>query len=227
MRPTVSDPFQGTSEILRRDVLLPERDASLDLLVNELQHRIRNLFSVVQCFVVNTEANTTDDYRTALSARIAALSDAYSLIESARDHRISLVKLLERTLKPHAMLSNDCIVLSGPDITLDPHIALSLHMVFHELATNASKHGALTSASGSVEVLWDILLESGNKTLGIQWREQGGPAVIKPQHKGFGTRLIAKAMAGAQVEMDFDSAGLVCRLLLDIEPPSVSREENC
>jgi two-component sensor histidine kinase len=222
MRPTVSDSFQGSSDIQRREVLLSNRDVSLDLLVNELQHRIRNLLSVVQCFVVNTEAHTTGDYRTALATRIAALSDAYNLIESARDHCISLAMLLERTLKPHAMLSNDRIVLSGPDITLEPHIALSLHMIFHELATNASKHGALTSASGSVEVLWDILLESGNKALGIQWRERGGPEVIKPQHKGFGTRLIAKALAGARVEMDFGSAGLVCRLLLDIDPPSVS-----
>jgi two-component sensor histidine kinase len=222
MRPTVSDPSQGTSEIQRPDVLLPQRDASLDLLVKELQHRIRNLFSLVQCFVINTEANTTDDYRTALSARISALSDAYSLVESARDHRISMAKLLERTLKPHAMPSNDRIVLSGPDITLDAHIALSLHMVFHELATNASKHGALTSPSGSVSVIWDILHESGNKVLGIQWREQGGPEVIKTQHKGFGTRLIAKALAGARVEMDFESAGLACRLLLNIEPPLVS-----
>jgi two-component sensor histidine kinase len=207
--------------------VLPQRDASLELLVNELQHRIRNLFSVIQCIVLNTEAHTADDYRAVLSARIAALSDAYSLIESARDHRISLAKLLERTLKPHAFPSNDRIVLSGPDITLDPHVALSLHMVFHELATNASKHGALTSASGSVEVLWDILIESGNKALGIQWREQGGPEMVKPQHTGFGTRLIVKALAGAQVDMDFGSAGLVCRLLLDIDPPPVLREESC
>jgi two-component sensor histidine kinase len=218
-RPTVSD--SDSIEFLRGEVMHPQRDATLVLLVNELQHRIRNLFSVVQCVVINTEASTADDYRTALSARIAALSDAYSLIESVRDHRISLAKLLERMLKPHAMPSKDRIVLSGPDIMLDPHVALSLHMVFHELATNASKHGALTSASGSVEVLWDILPESGNKALGIQWRERGGPEVIKPRHEVFGTRLIVKSLAGARVDMDFESAGLVCRLLLDIDPPSV------
>ena len=199
-RPAV--PESGASEILRREAMHPQRDASLELLVNELQHRIRNLFSVVQCVVINTEARTADGYRAALSAKIAALSDAYSLIESARDRRISLVKLLERTLKPHAMPSKDRVVLSGPDVALDPQVALSLHMVFHELATNASKHGALTAVSGSVEVLWDIVLESGNKTLGIRWRERGGPEVIKPQHEGFGTRLIAGALAGARVRYE-------------------------
>jgi two-component sensor histidine kinase len=224
-RPTVSE--SDSSEILRREVMHAQRDASLELLVNELQHRIRNLFSVVQCIVVNTEAHTADGYRATLSARIAALADAYSLIESPRDGRISLAKLLERTLKPHAMPSKDRIVLSGPEVALDPQVALSLHMVFHELATNASKHGALRSASGSVEVLWDIVLESGNKTLGIRWRERGGPEVIKPQHEGFGTRLIVRALAGARVDMDFGSAGLVCRLVLDIDPPPVLREENC
>jgi two-component sensor histidine kinase len=227
MRPTVSDSFQGTSAILGHEVLLPQRDASLELLVKELQHRIRNLSSVVQCFVTNTEANTANDYRIALTARIAALSDAYDLIENAREHRVSLTKLLERTLKPHAMLSKDCILLSGPNIILEPHVALSLHMVFHELATNACKYGALTSTSGGVEVLWDIVPKSGSQALGIQWREHGGPEVVKPQHKGFGTRLITKALAGARVDMDFGSAGLVCRLLLEIDPSSVLREGNC
>jgi two-component sensor histidine kinase len=224
-RPAVSESDSG--EILRGEVMHPQHDASLELLVNELQHRIRNLFSVIQSVVINTEAHTADGYRAALSARIAALSDAYSLIESARDRRISLAKLLEQTLKPHALPSMDRIVLSGPDVALDPQVALSLHMVFHELATNASKHGALTAASGSVEVLWDIVLESGNKTLGIRWRERGGPEVIKPQHEGFGTRLIVRALAGARVDMDFGSAGLVFRLLLDIDPPAVLRGENC
>jgi two-component sensor histidine kinase len=111
MRPTISDPFQGTA------IQLSRHDASPELLVKELQHRIRNLLSVVQCFVINTEAKTADDYRDALAARPATLSDAYNLIESASKHGVSLTKLLERTLKPHALLSNDRILLAGPDIS--------------------------------------------------------------------------------------------------------------
>jgi hypothetical protein len=82
MRPIISNPFEGATEVLH-DNALPE------LLVNELQHRLRNLLSVVQCFVVKPEAKTADDYREALTARIASLSDAHDLIESARSSRLT------------------------------------------------------------------------------------------------------------------------------------------
>jgi two-component sensor histidine kinase len=91
-------------------------------------------------------------------------------------------------------------------------------MIFHELATNASKHGALTSTSGVVEVIWDILTDDSSQALTVQWRERGGPEVTKPRHKGFGMRLISKVLSGAQVDMDFAPAGLVCRLLVEIDP---------
>jgi two-component sensor histidine kinase len=217
MRPITSDPFRGATEILH-DQAAPE------LLVNELQHRLRNLLSVVQCFVVNTEAKTTNDYREALTARIASLSDAHDLIQSAPEHRVSLVELLERTLKPHSTLPNGRILLAGPDIILEPRFALSLHLIFHELATNASKHGALTSLSGAVEVNWDILADGSSQALAVQWREQGGPKVTRPQHKGFGMRLISKALSGAQIDMDFAPGGLVCRLLVEIDPSPALRQ---
>jgi two-component sensor histidine kinase len=220
MRPTISDPFQGATGVRHHEVLLSKRDASPELLVKELQHRIRNLLSVVQCMVINTQAKTADDYREALTARLETLSDAYGLIESAREHHVPLAKLLVQTLKPHPTIPNDRIVLSGPNVALEPRLALSLHLIFHELATNASKHGALTSTSGVVEVLWDILPHGDGQALAVQWRELGGPEVRKPRHRGFGMRLISKALSEAQVDVDFAPAGLVCRLLAEIDPSS-------
>jgi len=193
-------------------------DASLNLLLRELQHRIRNLLTVVQCLVIQTESSTADGYRDALTARLSALSDAYGLIESTSDHRVTLTDLLKRTLKPYAEVRRGRIRAAGPDVVLETPLVLSLHMVFHELATNASKHGALASTSGAVEVLWDILLNGNDRTLAVQWREHGGPEVRKPQHKGFGLRLISKVLPGARVEVDFAPAGLVCRLLIEIRP---------
>ncbi len=216
--PIISDTLEAASAIPHLDVTHSKRDASLELLVRELQHRIRNLLTVVQCFVNNTEASTANDYRVALMARIVNLSDAYNLIESARENRVSLAELLERTLMPHATFLKDRILVAGPDIVLEPRLALSLHMIFHELATNASKHGALTSTSGAVEVLWDVRSDGEDHTLAVQWREHGGPEVRKPRHKGFGLRLISKVLSGAQVEMDFAPAGLLCRLLVEIDP---------
>jgi two-component sensor histidine kinase len=218
MRPTISDSLEAASVIPHLDVTHSKRDASLELLVRELQHRIRNLLTVVQCFVNNTEASTADDYRVALMARIVNLSDAYNLIESVRENRVSLAELLERTIMPHATFLKDRIFAAGPDIVLEPRLALSLHMIFHELATNASKHGALTSTSGAVEVLWDVRSDGEDHALAVQWREHGGPEVRKPRHKGFGLRLISKVLSGAQVEMDFAPAGLLCRLQVEIDP---------
>jgi two-component sensor histidine kinase len=216
MRQTVTDTFRDRSPRPAYELLAPERDESLELLVRELQHRMRNLLSIVQCFVTNTEAGTADDYRAALTTRIATLSDAYNMIQDAREHRVSLASLLKRTLMPHAMFPSDRVILAGPDVTLDPHVALSLHMVIHELATNASKHGALRSASGTIEVLWDLPAELDEEALAIQWRERGGPRVSKPKRRGFGTQLIARALSRARVDLDFAPDGLVCRLLLEL-----------
>jgi two-component sensor histidine kinase len=201
-------------------------DASLNLLVRELQHRIRNLLTVVQCLVIQTDSSTADGYRDALTARLSALSDAYGLIESASDHRVALADLLKRTLKPYSEVRRGRIRAAGPDVVLEPPLALSLHMALHELATNAIKHGALASRYGVVEVLWDILLNGDDRTLAVQWREHGGPKVRKPRHQGFGLRLISKVVPGARVEVDFAPAGLLCRLLVDIDPSQKLEESD-
>ncbi len=164
-----------------RKISQDEIDPSIGLLVRELQHRIQNLFAVVQCFVHQTDSATAPEYRAALSARIASLADAYKLIERMRSRRVSLTDLLEQTLKPYAATGHpDRICARGPDIELEPKLALSLNMVFHELATNASKHGALSASRGRVEALWEWLPGCACRTLAMQWRERGGPEVHRP-----------------------------------------------
>jgi two-component sensor histidine kinase len=185
--------------------------------VDELQHRIRNLLTVVQCFVSQTDSPTAEEYRAALSARIASLSDAYNLIERTCAQKISLGELVEQTLKPYAAVRKDRIRAGGPDVELEPRLALSLHMVLHELVTNASKYGALTSTSGQVEVLWELLSDDAGRRLALQWRERGGPEVREPDRKGFGLRLVTKVLRNAQVGLSFDRAGLVCQMLIEID----------
>lgn len=217
MRHTVTGSFHDDgSGCAHYERTAPIRGDALEPVVRELQHRMRNILSVVLCFVNNTDAKTTADFRDALSARIATLSDAYRMIESAGDQQVSLAGMLERTLKPHAMFHSGRILLAGPDLVLEPHIALALHVIIHELATNASKYGALTSTAGAVEVIWESPPYLGGQGLAIQWRERGGPRVTKPERRGFGTQLIARAMPGAQVDLDFAPDGLVCRLLIDL-----------
>jgi two-component sensor histidine kinase len=219
-----TDAVRKKNMSLSRESLVSGRECSLDLIVKELQHRMRNLLTVVQCFVTNTEANSAQDYRTALSARIAALAEAYAMLGRAGEHRSTLAGLLEQTVRPHAMLARDRIALIGPDIVLEPQLALSLHVIFHELVTNASKYGALTTAAGAVQVTWEGPAESAGCPLAIQWRELGGPIVEKPKHKGFGTHLITKALTGARVELDFAPEGLVCRIVIDRHQTSAASE---
>src|SRR5258708_12452861 len=108
--------------------------------------------------------------------------------------------------------------VGGSEIVFGTRLGILVHMIFHGLGTNASKHGALTSTSGAVEVLWDVRSNGEDHALAVQWREHGGPEVRKPRHKGFGLRLISKVLSGAQVEMDFAPAGLLCRLLIETDP---------
>jgi two-component sensor histidine kinase len=199
-------------------IAAPNYAASRELLVTELQHRIRNVLSVVQCLVNNTRANTAEAYRDALTRRLATLSEGYRLIEDCQQEGVSIDSLLDRTLKVHAETSLDRIQLAGPTVALEPRLALSLHMIFHELATNACKHGALRLPTGVVEVHWDIVSGDLSQVLAIQWRERGVSAVKGPGRNGLGFRLIAKALPESKVKIDFGSDGLVCRLLVDVDP---------
>jgi two-component sensor histidine kinase len=194
---------------------------SLDLLVRELQHRIRNLLTVVQCFVTQTECETSEEYRTALMSRIAGLSDAYELIERSGTQRTKLAEVLEQTLKPYVSVKSNRVHACGPDLELEPGLALSLHMIFHELATNATKYGSLACPFGKIEIFWDSAPTTDGCSLALQWREYGGPKVRKPDRKGFGLRLVTKVLKNAQVDLDFDSSGLACRMLIDVVEPQV------
>jgi two-component sensor histidine kinase len=220
MRSDVSDRMSGNSRkaaASSRNRARMGSDPSLNLLVGELQHRIRNLLTVVQCLVSQTVSLSAEEYRAALSVRIASLSDAYNLIDRTYAHKISLVELLEQTLKPYAAVRKDRIRAAGPDVELEPRLALSLHLVLHELVTNASKYGALTSTSGKVEVLWELLSDDSGRRLALQWRERGGPEVREPDQMGFGLRLVKKVLKNAQVGLSFDRAGFVCQMLMEID----------
>src|SRR6185437_11377184 len=118
MRQTLADSFADAGS--EQELLLADRRDPLDLIVKELQHRMRNVLSVVQCFVTNTEAVTAVDFREALTVRIVSLSDAYRMLEDANGECISLTDLLERTLKPHGTYPGDRIFLAGPAFVLKP-----------------------------------------------------------------------------------------------------------
>ena len=121
-------------------------------------------------------------------------------------------------MRPHS--ANGAQVLAaGPDVELEPHLALALHLVFHELAANANKYGALSSPLGCVKIDWNIRHVPGApRQLGIVWMEHGGPEVKHPRHCGFGSRLIKTVLDGyGRVGLDLNSTGLACFMLVDLD----------
>jgi PAS domain S-box-containing protein len=190
------------------------------LLVNELNHRVKNTLASVQALAHMTKrhAGSIDDYYAAFSDRLKALSNTHNLLTSGLWEHVPLIDLVTSELTPYAGDLSSRVTIRGDPVRFKPADALAFGMLFHELTTNAAKYGALSTPSGRVEVSWAIAAGSNGRCLTLHWREQGGPAVSEPTGKGFGSRLIeesVKALHGA-IEMRFDPSGLQCCIRLPL-----------
>jgi len=185
------------------------------LLINELNHRVKNTLATVQSIAAQTarRAESPEDFREKFETRLIALSQTHNALTRGGWESASLSELLTQEFKPYA---GDQVRMDGPEVNLPPRIAVSLGMVFHELATNAAKYGALSSPTGNVRVSWRTVLSAGEESrLILQWREENGPPVQMPTRRGFGSRLIegsVKGELGGISRMAFDPAGFNCRL---------------
>jgi two-component sensor histidine kinase len=192
-------------------------EQGLALLLGEIDHRIRNLLTMVEALVRQTHSTNVEDYRDKLIGRITGLHGFYELTR-LDDHMLGLAELLEQTLRPYSTNGTQVRAV-GPDLKLQPSLALALHLVFHELAANASKYGSLSCPLGHVKIEWRIRQHAnGLRKLAIVWTEQGGPEVKPPKHRGFGSRLLKKALdAFGAVRLDFNSTGVACFMLIDLD----------
>lgn len=189
------------------------------LLINELNHRVKNTLATVQSIAAQTFRGQTDQAaRAVFDARMAALSTAHNVLVEDNWESASLRSVVERALAPHLLAEVDVnrFVLNGPDSRLHPKVAVTLAMALHELMTNAAKYGALSVPEGRVAVTWSLqALDDGREQLDLAWEERGGPPVTLPTRRGFGSRLIER-----QLPMEFDGnaaityapSGVVCRL---------------
>lgn len=186
------------------------------LLNRELSHRLKNNLAMVQAIVTQTLRNSPDieTARSALSNRLLTLGRAHDLLLSADIGGTSLRAVVEGALALHDD-GQGRIRMDGPPIEIGAAAALSLSMVLHELATNAAKYGALSSADGHVDTVWRIVPHDDEGSLEFVWRESGGPPVVAPSRRGFGSRLIERGIAGSiggEVQLDYPTEGVVCRL---------------
>lgn len=197
------------------------------LLLNELNHRVKNTLAIVQAIVFQTMRATPNagEALTRVQARLMALSGRHDLLNATSWAGASLRELIEAELAPYRGRDGGKAVLEGPHVDLDAKTALALGLVVHELATNAAKYGALSSPEGRVEVRWRMRGEAAGPRLDIDWIERDGPPVSAPEGAGFGTRLIERSVTGelsGEVECHYSETGFRCRLSLPL-PVSAER----
>ena len=178
-------------------------------LLDELNHRVKNTLATVQAMAVQTLKGVDADVRDGFLARLFALSSQHDLLTMDNWEGASLEGVVRRALRPWRQDGRARFVVEGPPLHLDPKRALALGMVFHELASNAARFGALSNDDGQVHVTWRSVPEG----LSFCWREEGGPPVSQPARRGFGLRLIEHGLAreiSGNVQIRFDPAGVVC-----------------
>jgi two-component sensor histidine kinase len=182
-----------------------------NLLLDELNHRVKNTLATVQAMAVQTLKGVDIAARDAFIARIFALSSQHDLLTLDNWEGASFEGVVRRALRPWREDDRNRFEVEGPAVHLDPKRALALGMAFHELATNAAKYGALSTATGMVHVTWNIEPDGG--TLNLRWEESGGPQIAAPQRRGFGLRLVEHGLGreiSGHVRLDFLPGGLVC-----------------
>lgn len=210
---------------LVRDVTEQAREEEFQkLVIQELNHRIKNLLALVNSLVSQTTA-TGDavDYKTTLQGRLRALATTVGMSAYGSSSSTDLQELSEAVLGPYFLGSPDSIRISGPASRLPERYARIVGLALHELATNAVKYGALSCAEGQVDLSWNRASENGSDRLQIAWSETGGPAVEPSSKKGFGSRLLQDLVAmetGAQSELKFISTGIRYSLDLPMSPLS-------
>jgi two-component sensor histidine kinase len=139
--------------------------------------------------------------------------------EATKGEPVRLTDLIVQVLTPYSGSGTDRIVLSGPEVTVEPKLSLPLCLVFAELATNASKYGALSSSSGFVTIRWRLVtLPDDTVALAIWWREHDGPQVRAPRRRGFGSRLFDRAFGdNGKIDVRFCRDGLTCFMFVAID----------
>jgi two-component sensor histidine kinase len=183
-----------------------------NLLLDELNHRVKNTLATVQAMAVQTIKGVDVAARDSFLARLFALSSQHDLLTLDNWEGASLEGVVRRALRPWREDEHVRFRVEGPAVHLNPKRALALGMALHELATNAAKYGGLSNLTGAVHVQWAILPD--DKSLNFRWEERGGPLVAAPQHRGFGLRLIEHGMEreiSGPVTLDFRPEGLVCQ----------------
>jgi two-component sensor histidine kinase len=184
-----------------------------DLLIEELNHRVKNTLAILQSIATQTFRSASRAERTKFEGRLRALAEAHDLLSTEKWQGSELADVIGRVLQPYLLNNPERVRMFGPSVPLSPRLAVVLSMILHEIATNAAKYGALSNDTGTVVLDWEIVEEATGRQLRLIWTEAGGPPVTAPVQRGFGSRLIersARDQLGGEATVDFLPRGVVC-----------------
>jgi len=179
---------------------------------------VKNTLATVQSIAMQTARSHTDPrtFAEGFQARLLALSHTHDLLTRTHWEGAGLGDILQHETEAHG---SSRVSVAGPPVALPPAAALSLGMIFHELATNAAKYGALSGPDGRIFVDWTVS-DQTRPRLQLVWRETGGPPVSPPERKGFGSRLIERNVRhdlAGDVELDYAGGGLTVTISIPLE----------
>ncbi|MEA3002532.1 MAG: hypothetical protein QOH81_1320 [Sphingomonadales bacterium] len=213
--------WYGTTEDVHEQKVAEQHQR---LLINELNHRVKNTLATVQAIAFQTLKGdiSVAEAKARFEARLMALSRAHNLLTEQNWGGAALERVV-RDSTEHLAGEQDRFALSGPPVWIAPRAALALALALHELGTNAAKYGALSRDGGSVAIAWR---ETPEGRLILEWKEKGGPPVAKPARQGFGSRLIEQGLAsdlGGKARLAFEPDGLRCTI--EAAPEAMRAEE--
>ncbi|WP_165842933.1 sensor histidine kinase [Phenylobacterium deserti] len=206
--------YRESKELLRSQA---EAERHQTLLINELNHRVKNTLTIIQGVARQTlrGATSLDDAHDSFEARLHTLAAAHTLLTSLGWRPVMVRDLLASATAAFEPATHQAFSLDGPDLRLSPSTAVAMALALHELGTNAAKYGALSSESGQVDIRWWLARSPDGPRLRLMWRESGGPPVVPPSRRGFGSRLLesglARELQGA-VRLEFPSTGVICHI---------------
>jgi PAS domain S-box-containing protein len=208
--------------VILRDITTRKRaEEHQSLLLSELAHRVKNTLAVVQSLAAQTRRFTApDQFDDTFTARLAALGAVHDLLTRSEWAGASLADVVRFGFEPYSGLGAvERWSIDGPRVWLAPNEAVTLSLVFHELATNAAKFGALSNTGGRVTVGWSLEPEPAPDHVTIHWQEHDGPIIEIPSRRGFGSRLLERAITHelrGETTMQFAPSGLSCKLRLPL-----------
>ncbi|MBB3452619.1 PAS domain S-box-containing protein [Rhizobium sp. BK313] len=208
----------GASKIAHDITAKKEAEQLQAVLVGELHHRVKNVFATVIAIARLTFSKEVEAQQAvaAFEARLSAMAQAHDLLADGNWQRAELGAVVAQAVAPYPSERFD---ISGPAVLLPQKAVASLSLALHELSTNAAKYGALSVPRGKVSIKWNYDMETGN--LQLRWRESGGPDVVIPTRKGFGSRLVERLLAAemnGRSTIIYDPGGVICEIEAILSP---------